>query len=233
MFEFNEKNHLYTLDGKPMTGVTTILSVIAKPALIQWAANEAVKYIEEHSKHPVGKDYQVSVVTLEEAKTAHRRKKEDAGIKGTDVHKEIEGIIKVFLLTDGLPEYLANLSEQAKLFVMWAKENKVKFLDSEKRVYNESLWYAGTADFTAEINGKRFVGDIKTGSSIYPEAFYQISAYRAAFESMGEKSFDGVVVVNVNKKGELKVEYSYFYAEDFAAFQGALAIYRRQNKVTN
>src|SRR3990167_4843288 len=101
-FTFNEKEHLYELDGKPMTGVTTILSVIAKPALIQWAANEAVKYITEHIAElltfPIVKENVDKI--LEEARNAHRRKKEDAGSKGTDIHKEIEGMIKVFLLTD-------------------------------------------------------------------------------------------------------------------------------------
>src|SRR3990167_5977664 len=151
-FTFDPKKHLYELDGKPMTGVTTILSVIAKPALIQWAANEAVKYIEEHSEHPVGKDYQVSVITLTEAKTAHRKKKEDAGSKGTDVHKEVEGLIQ-----DGIDNnngYIFGQSdnEQVKKFIDWATENKVKFLASEKQVYSEIHWLAGTLDFLCVIN---------------------------------------------------------------------------------
>ena len=37
-FVFDEKEHAYFLNGKPMMGCTTVLSVIAKPALIQWAA---------------------------------------------------------------------------------------------------------------------------------------------------------------------------------------------------
>ena len=42
-FVFDEKEHAYFLNGKPMLGCTSVLGVIAKPALIQWAANEAVK----------------------------------------------------------------------------------------------------------------------------------------------------------------------------------------------
>ena len=41
-FYFDEEKHRYYLDGKQMTGVTTILGVLAKPALIQWAANMAI-----------------------------------------------------------------------------------------------------------------------------------------------------------------------------------------------
>ena len=32
--KFEPKLHAYTLDDKPITGVTTILKIIAKPALI-------------------------------------------------------------------------------------------------------------------------------------------------------------------------------------------------------
>jgi hypothetical protein len=47
-FVFDEKKHLYFYDGKPMTGCTTILGVLAKPALIPWAAKMAVEYIAQH-----------------------------------------------------------------------------------------------------------------------------------------------------------------------------------------
>ena len=43
-FRFDEKKHRYYLDGKSMTGCTTVLGVIAKPALIQWAADHAAAY---------------------------------------------------------------------------------------------------------------------------------------------------------------------------------------------
>ena len=239
MLTFNEKEHLYFLDGNPMTGVTTILKVISKgDGLIQWAANEAVKYIKERGKEESGRPitWLVDEAILEEARFAHRKKKEEAGSSGTDVHALIEMLIKEAIETaGGLILDAKSENKQVQNFIDWAMRDEVKFLASEKRVYNddESLWYAGTADFTAEIKGKRFVGDIKTGNQIYPEAFYQMAAYRAALERMGEEKFDGSVVVNINKKGELKVEYSYFYAEDFEAFRAALTIYRRQNKPVN
>ena len=45
-----EKNHNYYADEKgekPYTGVTTILGVISKNAIIQWASNEACKRVKE------------------------------------------------------------------------------------------------------------------------------------------------------------------------------------------
>src|SRR3990167_9834053 len=229
-FTFNEKEHLYELDGKPMTGVTTILKVIAKPALIQWAANMAVDFIIAESRDTDG-TYKVNDVILKEARTAHRKKKEDAADIGTSAHKWIENYIK----NPDEAHWDKELAIITDKFVEWAEESKVKFLESEVRVYDSSpdMFYAGTLDFVAEIDGKKFIGDIKTGSGIYPEHFYQVAAYQNAWEKMGREKLDGAVIVNVTKKGELKVEYSYFFKEDFDAFKGALAIYRRQNKVTN
>src|SRR3990167_7518512 len=140
MFNFNKENHTYTLDDKPLTGVTTILSVVAKPALIQWSANEAINYVEEYLRAgntilSLGEPTVEKM--LKEARTAHRRKKEDAGQKGVDIHSLVENWIK-----DGsLPE---EPNEQLINFISWAQENKVKFLASEQQVYSRKYWYAGT-----------------------------------------------------------------------------------------
>ena len=89
---------MYTLDGQRMTGVTTVLSVIAKPALIGWAANMAVDYVKDYIKvHPDvrGQDQlDKLLVVVEEARTAHTKAKEKAGDVGTLAHKKIEVWIK-------------------------------------------------------------------------------------------------------------------------------------------
>ena len=51
IFEFNETNHSYKLNGIKLPGCTTILSMISKPALIQWSANETARYIRENCFH--------------------------------------------------------------------------------------------------------------------------------------------------------------------------------------
>src|SRR3990167_4216643 len=203
-FEFDEKNHLYTLDGKPMTGVTTILSVIAKHALIQWAANEAIGLISSKALKNSNGEYCVSEELLLEARTAHKKKKEGAADIGTSAHKWIESYIK----DPDNTHYEKDLAIMTDNFVKWAEESKVKFLESEVRVYDSSpdMFYAGTLDFVAEIGGKKFIGDIKTGSGIYPEHFYQVAAYQNAWEKMGRERLDGAEIVNVTKEGKQKVE---------------------------
>ena len=102
-FTFAEKSHKYYLNGKPLTGITTILGVIAKPFLIQWSADEAVKYIDNALTEQVKNNNEGNLLewlgenwpqVMKEAREAHRKKKEDAGQKGIDVHALIEERIK-------------------------------------------------------------------------------------------------------------------------------------------
>ena len=202
MFTFNEELHLYFLevDGvkKPLTGVTSVLQAIAKPALIQWSANEAVKYILEKGVEKDTDFILISKEQLEEARTAHRRKKKDAGQKGTDIHAELEKIIKEAITGDGYITSKTHESKQISDFIDWAVSQKVKFLASEKRVYSKIFWLGGTLDFICEIDGKKYIGDIKTSNKIYGREFFaQTAAYRLMCEEQGETDFAGSVIVRI------------------------------------
>lgn len=231
MFKFNKEGHYYELNGKRLYGVTNVLSVIAKPALIQWSANEAVKHIK--SKLPDSKLFTVTKAEmdewLEEARYAHKKKKEKAGETGTDAHSLIEDYVKDCILK-GQTYNMETTDEMVQNFVNWASENEVKFLASEKQLYSESKWVAGTADMVLEIGGKKYVGDVKTSSAIYPEHFYQMAGYRMMLEEMGETDFSGSVVIRIGKDGkfdeERDVRFRYDYETDLNAFLGALAIFK-------
>jgi len=228
-YTFDEKQHLHLLDGKPLTGVTTVLSVIAKPALIQWSANEAIKFIKEKwGDNGLTADQLFEV--LDEAKYAHRRKKEDAGAKGTEVHAEIEKYINHCISTGDLTGNWDKSKQTAK-FAEWAIENNVKFLAAEKHLYSRTMWTGGICDFICEIDGKRYVGDVKTSSGIYPEMFIQASAYVAMLKEMGEEDFDGVVIVNCDKKGGFDVKFNYDLEGNLTCFKAALTLYRHLNAI--
>ena len=236
-FQFNKEEHYYELDGKRLYGVTTVLSVIAKPALIPWAVKTAIDYIKDNSsgfqmfEGEQTKFYSgITDELLDKAKSAHRKKKEEAGAKGTDAHEIIEGLIQ-----DGIDNNKGFIfgqsdNDQVKNFIKWATDNQVKFLASEKQLYSESAWVAGTTDMVFEMGGKKYVGDVKTSSAIYPEHFYQMAAYRMMLEEMGETGFDGSVVIRIGKDGkfneEKDVQYRFDYKTDLNAFLGALAIFK-------
>ena len=231
-FTFNKEKHYYELDGRRLYGVTTILQVLNKPALIPWAVKMAIDYIKTNCKQDELMRYLVNLADLEAAKSAHRKKKEEAGAKGTDAHEIIEDTIKVSITSEKgyLPPSLINVNPQVQHFIDWARNNKIQFLASEKQVYSELMWVAGTTDMVFIKDGKKYVGDVKTSSAIYPEHFYQMAAYRMMLEEMGESDFEGSVVIRLGKDGKFNedkdVQFRFDYATDRDAFLGALAIFK-------
>ncbi len=249
-YQFNEEVHLHVLDGKPLTGVTTILGVIAKPALIQWSADEAVKYLgwfnekytdkekglEDlalHHKGIAGLSVEEFYKMLCEARVQHVKRKTAAADIGTDVHAEIEKYVKLMIQDqDGQAMAMNSYdNDQVKKFVEWAVENKLKFLESEKHVYSRENWYGGITDLVFLKDGKKFVADIKTSSGIYGrEFFFQMAGYQIALEEMGEKDFFGSTIIRCGKDGSFEVKDSFDLESDKAGFMAALALYREINK---
>jgi hypothetical protein len=235
-FYFDGENgrHDYFYDGAKMTGCTTILSVIAKPFLIQWAANMAVDYIADKSIFfESTNEYKTNGDILREARTAHRKKKEEAGTKGTDVHAIIENMIKFAIKErEGIIDCsIEHENKQVENFVEWALKNKVKFLESEKQLYSKELWIAGTCDFICKIDGKVWLGDIKTSSGIYPEYFAQCAGYQIMIDENKLYEIVGHIIVNLKKTGEFEEKRSISLEDYKRFFLAALDIYRVQEKI--
>lgn len=250
IFDDKDGKHNYYFDGKLMTGCTSILSVIAKPALIQWAANMASQFIRDNSEDissfitRIKFNSKIEITnpeimtgfkilkeeTIDKAKNAHRQKKEDAADVGKVAHKIIENWIKTGQIT--LSEDIMTI-KMVLNFINWTTKNKVKFLESEKQIYSKELFIAGTADFVCEIEGKKYIGDIKTGGVYDRIPHFQTAGYRFMLEEMGEKDYFGSIIVNIKKDGSFDetkdVMFSYDYKTDLDGFLAALKIYRILN----
>jgi hypothetical protein len=235
-FTFDPVKHVYKMGDRPMTGVTTILNVIAKPSLIQWAANMACDYIDKNlfkTKQNVIDLGEEDVClwidsVLKEARVAHRKSKESAGDIGTEFHAWVE----VYTTTNVCPPMPEDpkAKKMAENFHNWVVANGVHFIESEKKVYHADpdKWYAGTLDFTCEIKGKKYIGDLKTSSGIYDRTyFFQCAGYRHALEHLGDKTeYEGSVIVRCGKKGDFEEKYSYDYESDLKGFLACLQLYR-------
>lgn len=221
---FDPDKHLYEVEGERVEGVTGVLSVIAKPALMYWAVNMALSYVSKKIKAGESYDEIQLKKILEGAKIAHKVKKEDAGDIGTLVHKSIEN----YILT-GKEEPPVNDIARAcyNNFINWAKENKVKFIETERKIYSKKYQYAGIVDFVCVINGKTYVGDIKTSNAIYNEYWFQTSAYQQAYTEETGTKIDGQLIVRIGKSGDFEIQENYDYEANVQAFNGALQLYRR------
>ena len=232
-FQFDPLTHTYFYGGKKMTGVTTVLGMIAKPALIPWAANMAVDYVRE--KSPVVKEgrrniYQVTTEILEDARTAHTRRKEERGAEGGNTHAILEDIIKEAIeFSEGyIQRPLFERPKQIMAFIEWSIENKAKFEISEQVMYHKDWFVGGTADFVCVIGDKRYVGDFKTQKQIWDRVpFFQMAAYRGMLETMDKKKYDGSLIVHIpNGENTIECHYSYDYQSDLEGFLAALTLYR-------
>jgi hypothetical protein len=218
-FKFDEKNHTYWLNDKRLTGVTTVLGVINKPALIGWAANMAVDHILENG-----------IESAEQARKAHTKKRDKAATAGTDVHALIEEIINTAIAKNGGYVFHSEdeSNEQVKHFTAWSQKHNVKYLESEKKLFDKDLFLAGTADLVCEINGKTYIGDIKTTSGIYDlTPFMQCAAYA---HMLTDYKLDGTIIINLKKDNtfdeESDVYYRYDLETDWKGFVHALGLYR-------
>ena len=242
-YRFNEAKHLHEIlvenEWKALTGCTTVLSVLAKPALIQWSANEAVKYAIEHAVDKGVEDgipyYYINADTLEEAKTAHRKKKEKAGEAGTDVHNEVQKLVMGQIERNNgmFSGNEVHENPQVQHFINWAVQNKVKFLETEKGVYSRSYFIGGILDLIVEMDGELWIADIKTGSGIYPEHFAQMAGYEIMMSEMGYPPLKGSIVLNLKKTGEFEEKRSVSNEDAKELFLACLKIYRLQEKFKN
>lgn len=167
-------NHSYLLDGEKVMGATTVLSKsIPKPALIAWAANESAKFAvnqwDELAVIPVAD-------RLDRIRKEWRGVRDRAALRGTEVHNLAEQVVQGIEIE--VPDHLAG-----------HLESYIKFLDDfqvvpvlvEKSVFSRTHKYAGTFDLVADIDGVRWLLDIKTNASgVYAETALQLAAYRFA-----------------------------------------------------
>lgn len=220
VLEFDRKLHMYTWDGKPVPGVTTILQCIGKPALIPWAAGCASDHwLSEIKKGNV--DYPA---IHKEAKAAHRNKAQAAADIGTNVHDYAEAFFK----KETLPQLMSDQAKRGvEAFHKWIEAHNVQVRASERRIFSKEYFYAGTCDFVAEIDGVLGVGDIKTSTGIYPEMRFQTAAYQHALEEEEGIKFPVRWIVRFDKKtGEFEAKSFYDFALDFQAFLAALTLHK-------
>jgi hypothetical protein len=198
-----DRARFYTIDGQRWPSVTTVLDIIAKPALGPWYAKEERRYFEaamlEVLSRPGARDPEYVLTAVAEAvtgvKAADRAKQQAASI-GTAMHAGIEWALRTQLGEDAgaeprLPDAAAWAVESWK---DWAKSVALEPLAIERTVYCEVCGYAGTLDLYARVRSVLTVLDWKSGKAIYPEAFLQNVAYRHAATRRGMPSAHGLIV---------------------------------------
>lgn len=239
---FNPVKHHYTIGshttdtdtvklvGQTVDGVTSVLKALDKPALIGWAVNKAVEYIDNNLKTGIPIDEIQKMDLLENAKKAHRQFSQRAADIGTLAHAWCEGYVKARISDLPLPSLPSNemLLNIVNNFLEWEKRKNVIFKQSEKKLYSKKYNIAGTTDLLAVINGKNVLLDIKTSTGIWNEYWLQLAAYRCALE----EEYPSITVshcgiIRLGKDGSFETQELNDYEKNIKAFAGTLDVYRR------
>ena len=194
-------------DGTLVPGVTTVLGVLAKPALVAWANKlglagiDVAKYVDD--KADIG--------TL-----AHLFVTDALQGKKTDT-------------SDFTPNQVDLAQNSALSFWEWEKRNRIEeVLLVERPLVSETHRFGGTQDVYCRIGAERTLIDLKTGKGIYDEHLYQVAALAALLEENGHK-VDCVRVVNIPRTEDERFEERIFTPKDretgWEIFRHCLAIY--------
>lgn len=208
---FSEKAHRYWLDGRPVPGVTTLLGGgLPKPAIPYWAAKSVAEYVIRNPEAVEQLRIMGEGPAIAALKQVPWQKRDDAAVRGTDVHALAEQVIHGKEVA--VPEHL---SDHVEGYVRWLDEFDVTPVLTERPVASRKWWYAGTFDGIVRIGRGPWAGrcvglDLKTSSNVYGETALQVAGYmRAEFylSADGQEEeipeVDCTAVVHVTDAGSL------------------------------
>lgn len=208
---FEAARHRYRLDGRPVTGVTTIIDRgLPKPAIAYWAARVVAEAAVDDADDLAG---QVSArgrdSVIRRLKRAPWRARDEAAARGTEVHALAERVV-----VDDAADVPVRLAPHVAGYADFLDAHDVEPLLTEVRVASRRHWYAGTADLIARMGGQTWVLDLKTSNSIHGSYALQCAAYaRADFylDASGAEApmprVDRIGAVHVRPEGARLVEF--------------------------
>ena len=197
-------------NGKIIPGVTTILSVLNKPALIPWANNLGLKGIDctryRDSMADIG-----TIAHLMIMEHLSGKKQDLSEYSGADIDRAENCLISFF---------------------EWERSNKLKPLLVEVPLVSEKYQFGGTIDCYGDLDGKLTLIDFKTSKAIYPEMVHQVAAYRRLLVENGHE-VQRVRILRIGRSQDEGFEDRLCPAMEshWKLFSHCLAIYNLKKKI--
>ena len=197
-------------DGTIVPGVTTILGVLNKPALVPWANKLGLQGIDS-SKY------------VDEKATI-----------GTLAHQMIADYLRG--KSTGTEEYSKVQIDQAEnavlAFFEWEKNHPIQPVFIEEPMVSEEYKFGGTIDCLGYVNGELWLIDFKTSRGIFPEMLIQVVAYKHLLR-IHQDAIDRIIILRVGRTPDEGFEECLVNHLDkhWEIFQHTLAIYNLQKEV--
>ena len=170
-----------------------------------------------------------------------------AGKEGTQVHEAIENYLlgeKITMLNEqGYSNYSTFVWKMILKFHDFWSKYKPTLLETEIHLYSDKYKFAGTCDIIVEIEGERWLLDIKTSNSLHTSHELQLAAYTEAWNELYEEKIDriGIIWLKSSKRKEDKTgkkiqgkgwelyEPTRSIEENFKLFEYIHALYNLEN----
>jgi len=209
----NTKIHqVYTLSsGEIVPSVTTVIGLLAKPQLIEWAWKQGINGYDIHK---------IKNSTADAGSLAHQMILDFLKLQRTDTKEYSKDII--------------DLAENSFLsFLEWQKHKTIEPILIETSLVSERYKYGGTLDFYGKLDGILTLVDWKTGSGIYDSYVYQLSAYRNLLIENGYENPERVMIVRINREENERFEELVKKNTDieFEIFKRLVEIYHLQKQL--
>lgn len=182
----------YRFDDRELISVTSMRRVIGMNIqLHQWVLNEVIDGVLDNPHLADGlttarvirkgneSDAEYALRIRKEARRPIRAygtlRRDEAAALGTGVHEAAEAGVKPDLMAEDDPRRPFLVAYQ-----QWQKDTQPTILLQEQQVFNLTEGYAGSIDLVADIDTRRFLIDLKTGSGIYLDHVVQLMLYFGA-----------------------------------------------------
>jgi hypothetical protein len=212
----------YTIDGKNFPSVTSILNVLNKPQLVNWATRITRDYIKKElfafRRADSLKNLDIDTILAKSA-NEHDRVRDAAADHGIAVHNSIASYV-------GNKSSVAHNDPVIIAFGQWQDASQFVPITSERLVFSREHGYAGKADLIGTLGSRLAVLDIKTGRGVYPEYKLQLAAYAVAWGEMTGHFPEVCVNLHVRRDFTINEANTFTAAELFPLFQTFLAAKR-------
>ena len=180
-----------TADGRPVPGVTTILGLLGKPALVGWAGKTCTA-----AAWQLGRDG----APLPKWGDILYPSRDDAAAAGTLVHELFEAHLRHQPLPPIPDSAIGAAARQGyDNAVHWLETSSLGVEPYEKPLVSEMCRFGGTPD-ALMIHGDAFyLGDWKTGG-LYAEHVIQMAAYRQLLSEVEGVEVQGCHLVRFNRE---------------------------------
>lgn len=199
-------------DGTRVPGVTTVLGILAKPALISWANRMGLQGIDT-TKYV---DAAANAGTCCHAMI-------EAHLKGEEFDESEYDSTAIDIASNGYLKYLD-----------WEKANVLESIESELPLVSERYKFGGTIDMYCTLNGIPTLVDFKTNQTgIYDEMMHQTAgAYRLLLEENG-RPVRKVIIIRVGKTeaDDIEVRSIGQWEIHEAIFLNCLSLYELRRKL--